>query len=161
MVFLRSLLAPRALSRVAFSSPTAAVRAFGASRGFATTYHYSKSHEYVKVDGDKAFVGITDFAQTQLGDVVYVELPEVGTVFDQGEQFGSVESVKAASDVYLPVGGTILAINEELESKPEKVNQEAMTGAWFCEIKMSDSAHLDNLMGEDDYKKHCEEEDDH
>ena len=116
------------------------------------------THEYGKVDGKIATVGITDFAQAALGDIVFVDLPEVGDDFEKGDSFGSVESVKAASDVYAPVSGTITEINEVLSDEPGMVNSHAESDAWFVKIEMSDDSELDDLMDADSYKEHCEKE---
>ncbi|GBG23877.1 Glycine cleavage system H protein, mitochondrial [Hondaea fermentalgiana] len=122
-----------------------------------STYKYLESHEYVRVEDGQAVIGISDFAQTQLGDVVYVDLPSVGDTFDKGDSFGSVESVKAASDVYAPVSGKVLEVNELLSDKPELVNTDAMTDAWFIKMDMSDSSELDSLLDEEAYKKFTDE----
>ena len=116
------------------------------------------AHEYGKVDGKIATVGITDFAQAALGDIVFVDLPEVGDEFEKGDSFGSVESVKAASDVYAPVSGTITEINEVLSDEPGMVNSHAESDAWFVKIEMEDDSELDDLMDADSYKEHCEKE---
>ena len=104
-------------------------------------------------------IGITDFAQAALGDVVYVDLPSVGDALDKGDSFGAVESVKAASDVYMPAGGEVLEANEALESEPSLVNEGAMTDGWFIKIKVADEAELGELMDEAAYEAHCEAED--
>ncbi|MGE4293744.1 MAG: glycine cleavage system protein GcvH [Desulfovibrio sp.] len=98
---------------------------------------YAKSHEWAKIEGDTATIGITDFAQQQLGDLTYVELPAVGDTFEQGDEFGSVESVKAASEIYAPVGGEVVAVNESLEDAPEKVNSDPYGEGWLIKIKIS------------------------
>ena len=116
------------------------------------------AHEYVKVEGNIGTCGITDFAQSALGDIVFVDLPSVGDEFDLGDSFGSVESVKAASDVYAPVSGTIVEINEKLEDSPELVNTHAEEDAWFVKIEMKDTSEVNGLMDEVAYKKHCEDE---
>ena len=121
-------------------------------------YEYYVAHEYGKVDGKIATVGITDFAQAALGDIVFVDLPEVGDEFEKGDSFGSVESVKAASDVYAPVSGTITEINEVLSDEPGMVNSHAESDAWFVKIEMEDESELDDLMDADSYKEHCEKE---
>lgn len=109
------------------------------------------------MDGGIATCGITDFAQAALGDIVFVDLPEVGDEFEKGESFGSVESVKAASDVYAPVSGTVTEVNNALSDEPGLVNSEAEGGAWFVKIKMTDDGELSTLLAADAYKKHCEE----
>lgn len=113
---------------------------------------YSKEHEWIRVEGDEGVIGISDYAQDQLSDIVYVELPEVGDVFEQGDFFATVESVKAASDVYLPVGGEILAINDELEDAPEMVNADPYGEAWFVRISIADATELDALMDAKEYE---------
>ncbi len=118
---------------------------------------YTKDHEWVKVDGDNAYVGITDFAQDALGEIVYVELPEIDEEFEAGEVFSVVESVKAASDVFIPVSGKILEVNEELEDSPQLINEEPYEN-WIAEIEILDKADLDNLMDEEEYKEFCEKE---
>ena len=106
---------------------------------------YSESHEWVKVEGDLALIGITDYAQHELGNVVYVDMPEVDDEVTAGEEFGAVESVKAASDLLSPVSGTVVEVNEELEDQPEKINEDAF-GNWIIKVKLSDPSELDNLM---------------
>ena len=106
---------------------------------------YSESHEWVKVDGDLALVGISDFAQAEMGDITYVDLPAEGDEVQAGEEFGALESVKASSELYSPVSGTIEAVNEELESAPEKVNEDAY-GAWIIKVRLSDPSELEGLM---------------
>jgi glycine cleavage system H protein len=113
---------------------------------------YSEEHEWIRVEGDEGVVGISDYAQDQLSDIVYVELPEVGDTFEQGDFFATVESVKAASDVYLPVGGEILEINDALEDSPELVNSDPYGEAWFVRITIADTAELDKLMDAQAYK---------
>eukprot|EP00565_Helicotheca_tamesis_P001272 CAMPEP_0185728986 /NCGR_PEP_ID=MMETSP1171-20130828/4405_1 /TAXON_ID=374046 /ORGANISM="Helicotheca tamensis, Strain CCMP826" /LENGTH=160 /DNA_ID=CAMNT_0028397749 /DNA_START=55 /DNA_END=537 /DNA_ORIENTATION=- len=129
---------------------------FGSIR-FASTY-YTPAHEYVKVDGQTATCGITDFAQAQLGDIVFIDLPDVDDEFEISESIGSVESVKAASDVYAPVSGKIVAINEVLSDEPGVVNTSAEEDGWFVKIEMSNEEELKDLLDEEAYKKHCEEE---
>ncbi len=107
---------------------------------------YTKEHEWAKVEGDKIKVGITDFAQDQLGDVVFVELPEVGSSFKQNEVFATVESVKAVSEVYMPVSGRILEVNNALEEKPELVNQSPYDEGWFVIVEPEDLSEIENLM---------------
>jgi glycine cleavage system H protein len=117
---------------------------------------YSEDHEWVRVEGDEAVIGITDHAQEELSDVVYVELPEVGDSYDKNDVFATVESVKAASDVYMPVGGEILEINEKLEDSPELVNQDPFGEAWFVRISIADASELEELMDADGYKAFIE-----
>ena len=107
--------------------------------------YYAESHEYVKVEGEFGYVGITDYAQHELGNVVYVDMPEVDDEVTAGEEFGAVESVKAASDLRSPVSGTVVEVNEELEDQPEKINEDAF-GNWIIKVKLSDPSELDNLM---------------
>ena len=119
---------------------------------------YIIAHEYVKVEGGVGTCGITDFAQAALGDIVFVDLPEVGDEFEKGESFGSVESVKAASDVYAPVSGTVIEINDKLSDEPGLVNSESEGKAWFIKLKLSDESETSDLMETDAYKAHCEAE---
>lgn len=119
---------------------------------------YTETHEWVRVEGDEATTGITDFAQEQLSDIVFVELPELGDEFEKGEVFATVESVKAASDCYLPLGGEIIEINEELEGAPQLVNEDPYGAAWFVKFRASNLAELDSLMDPQAYEKHCAEE---
>ena len=116
---------------------------------------YSKSHEYVKVEGDEAYIGITDYAQKELGNIVYVDLPEVDDEVAADEEFGAVESVKAASDLNSPVSGTVVEVNEKLEDKPEIINQDAFAN-WIIKVKLSDKSELDGLMDAEAYKKMIE-----
>lgn len=116
--------------------------------------HFTSDHEWVSVeDNDTATVGITDYAQSELGDVVYVELPEVDASFHQGDQMAVVESVKTAADVLAPISGTVVAINEELESSPELVNDSPTSGGWFCKLTIQDAAELDALMSKSEYEE--------
>jgi glycine cleavage system H protein len=117
---------------------------------------YSRSHEWIREDGEYAYVGISDYAQQQLSDIVYVEMPEVGDSFGKGEVFGVVESVKAASDCYLPVAGEIVAINEELEDSPDLVNSDPYEDGWFVKIIIEDPDELDALMTPDQYRRYAE-----
>ncbi|KAL3799659.1 hypothetical protein ACHAW5_004308 [Stephanodiscus triporus] len=135
------------------------------SRGvqrWMTTY-YTPAHEYCKVEGKVATVGITDFAQSALGDIVFVDLPSVDDVFVAGDSIGSVESVKAASDVYAPVGGRVLEVNGTLSDEPGLVNTDSEGGAWFVKLEMGNddaaaAGELDKLMSEEEYRVHCEKE---
>lgn len=115
---------------------------------------YSKDHEWVKVEGNKAYIGISDFAQNSLGEIVFVELPEVDTEFSKDEAFGVVESVKAASDLFIPVGGKVVEINEKLGDSPELVNEDAY-GSWMIVVEMSDKSEVDGLLKADQYEKLC------
>ena len=120
--------------------------------------YYSESHEYVRVEGEYGYVGITDYAQHALGNVVYVDMPEVDDEVEAGEDFGAVESVKAASDLISPVSGTVVEVNEALEDAPELLNQDAFEN-WIIKVKLSDKAELDNLMDAAAYEEHCKNED--
>lgn len=119
---------------------------------------YSKDHEWVKIDGDRAYIGITDHAQKSLGDIVFVELPEVDVELDAGDQLAVVESVKAASDVYSPISGTVIEVNEELDASPELINENAYD-SWIAILSIKDVSELDELMDETEYEKFCKEED--
>ncbi len=118
--------------------------------------YYSESHEYVKVEGDFAYVGITDYAQHALGNVVYVDMPEADDEVEAGEDFGAVESVKAASDLISPVSGTVVEVNEALEDKPELLNEDAFAN-WIMKVELSDKTELDNLMDAAAYEELCKE----
>ena len=113
---------------------------------------YTKDHEWVLIENDIATVGITNFAQGELGDIVYVEVDTVGEKFDAEEVFGSVEAVKTVSDLFLPLSGEIIEFNELLESEPEKVNDDPYGEGWMIKVKISDSSEIDNLMSAEDYK---------
>lgn len=113
--------------------------------------YYSESHEYVKVEGEIGYIGITDFAQSELGNIVYVDMPEAGDEVTAGEEFGAVESVKAASDLLSPVSGTVVEVNEALEDAPELINQDAFEN-WIIKVKLSDTTELDNLMSAEAYE---------
>ncbi len=119
---------------------------------------YTKEHEWAKEEGDTALLGITDFAQHSLGDVVFVELPEVGTQLKKGEAFGSVESVKAASDIYSPLSGEVIEINSELEDHPELLNESPYEKGWIIKIRISDSGESAELMNEAQYVEFVEKE---
>ena len=120
---------------------------------FPDDVRYSESHEWVRPEGDNLKLGITDYAQDQLGDIVFVELPEVGESFDKGSEFGTVESVKAVSELYMPVGGEIAAINAALEDAPELINNTPYADGWMIEVKANDPTEADSLMAKDDYLK--------
>jgi len=123
-----------------------------------STLKFSEDHEWVlTADDGTALVGITDFAQDQLGELVYIELPEVGAEVEKGDAVAVIESVKSASDLLMPVSGEILEVNEELDSDPGKVNEDAMGAGWFIKIKLSDEAELDELMDEDKYMETLED----
>ena len=112
---------------------------------------YTKDHEWAKVEGDSVIVGINDYAQDQLGEIVFVELPEVGDSFSQGDEFGTVESVKAVSEIYIPISGEVTAINENLEDAPELVNSACYTDGWLIKVKPNDLSELDKLMDKGAY----------
>jgi len=117
---------------------------------------YSKEHEWVRLEGGLATVGLTDYAQDQLGDIVYVELPPLGEILTQFEPFGVVESVKAASDLYAPLSGEVLEVNEELSDHPEFVNEAPYGKGWMIKIKPSDTSELDNLLTAEEYEEYLE-----
>ena len=117
---------------------------------------YSKNQEWVKKEGDLIKIGISDYAQDQLGDIVFVEMPDEGDTFDRGEEFGTLESVKAVSEVYLPLGGEITAVNEELEDAPELVNEDPYAN-WIITVRPADAAEYDDLLSRDDYLKLLQE----
>jgi glycine cleavage system H protein len=119
---------------------------------------YSKEHEWAKVEGDKVRVGITDFAQSELGDIVFVELPEVGAEVNTGEPFGSVESVKTVSELYAPISGKVVEINSDLEDSPELVNESSYEKAWMIVIEPSDASELDQLMTAEQYEEMTKED---
>jgi len=118
---------------------------------------YSNDHEWVKVDGDKAYVGITDFAQSSLGDVVFIELPEVDTEFSKNDVFGAIESVKAASDMNIPVSGKVVEVNDELVDNPAAVNEDPY-GNWMVAVELSDKGELEGLMNAEQYEELCSKE---
>ena len=124
---------------------------------YPATYHYTKEHEWVEVGGKTGKVGITDYAQSTLGDIVFVDLPKPGSKVEKGKVFGSVESVKAVSDLYSPVTGTVLEVNEELATAPEKINTDAH-GAWMLKVKITDPSQVDELLSAADYEKYVKEE---
>jgi glycine cleavage system H protein len=121
---------------------------------FDDSVKYQKSHEWARKDGENFVVGISDYAQDSLGDVVFVELPEVGNTLKKGETFGVVESVKAASDVYMPVGGEILETNTELEDSPEIINEDPFGKGWLLKVKPTDASEYDSLMSAKDYEEY-------
>ena len=121
---------------------------------FIEGLYYSESHEYDRVEGEFAYIGITDFAQNALGNVVYVDLPEVDDEIEAGEDFGAVESVKAASDLTSPVSGVVVETNEALEDEPELINKDAFAN-WIMKVKMADATELDNLMDAKAYEAFC------
>ena len=119
---------------------------------------YTQEHEWIRIDGKKAVMGITEFAQEQLGDIVFVELPEVGSEVEQGSPFGVVESVKTVSDLYAPASGKVTAINKDLETNPEKVNSEPYGGGWIVEIELSNEKDVESLLDADAYTEQCQKE---
>jgi glycine cleavage system H protein len=123
---------------------------------FESGLRYSESHEYVRVEGEYGYIGISDYAQHALGNIVYVDMPEVDDEVTAGDEFGAVESVKAASDLIAPVSGTVVEVNEALEDEPELLNKDAF-GNWIIKVQLSDPSELDNLMDVEAYRKHCEQ----
>lgn len=117
---------------------------------FPETIRYTEDHEWAAVDGETVRIGVSDYAQDQLGDIVFVEMPEVGDMFEKGDEFGTLESVKAVSELYLPIGGEVVAVNELLLETPEMINQEPY-GSWIVEIRSTDPAEYDELMNAEDY----------
>lgn len=124
---------------------------------FPEDLKYAKSDEWVRIDGDTATIGLSDYAQDQLNDVVYLELPEVGDSIAKGETFGTVESVKAASDLYMPVGGTITEVNSALEDEPELINSDPYGAGWILRITLDADADTSDLLDADAYKAYCED----
>jgi glycine cleavage system H protein len=124
---------------------------------YPATYRYTKEHEWIDVAGKTGTVGITDYAQSTLGDIVFVELPKPGTALERGKVFGSVESVKAVSDLYSPVTGTVIAVNEELATAPEKINSDAH-GAWILQVEITNPSEIDQLLNAADYEAFVQEE---
>ena len=118
---------------------------------------YTESHEWVKAEGDRVRIGISDYAQDQLGDIVFVELPQVGNTFEKGQEFGTVESVKAVAELYMPLGGEIFSVNRALEDSPELVNKNPYGDGWMIEIKPSDAGEQETLMTRDSYLKMLKE----
>jgi glycine cleavage system H protein len=127
---------------------------------YPADYRYTKEHEWIKIDGTIGTVGITDYAQTSLGDIVFVDLPKVGDTVEGGKSFGSVESVKAVSDLFAPVSGTVTAVNEELKDAPEKINTDANT-TWLLKVEFSDAKQVEALLTAADYEKFTSEETGH
>lgn len=125
---------------------------------FPKELKYHKEHAWVKVEGHRALIGITDHAQEELGDIVYVELPERGADVEQDESFGTVESAKAISELFGPVSGRVLDINEDLADQPELINDDPYDSGWMIEVEMGDTSELDNLLSSEEYKKYIEEE---
>ena len=123
---------------------------------FDPTCRYQETHEWVRVEGAEGVIGISDYAQSELNDVVYVELPEVGDTIEKGEEFGTVESVKAASELYAPVSGEVIAVNRELEDTPELVNRDPFGGGWMIRVRLADPDEVEDLMDAEEYKALCE-----
>ena len=119
---------------------------------------YTQEHEWIRVDGKKAVIGISEFAQDQLGDIVFVELPEVGSQVDQGSPFGVVESVKTVSDLYAPAGGKVISANKDLETNPERINNAPYEGGWIVEIELSNEKDLESLLDANAYNEQCKNE---
>jgi glycine cleavage system H protein len=128
---------------------------------YPESYRYTKEHEWIQVEGDTGTVGITDHAQNELGDIVYVDLPKPGAAVTAAKPFGSVESVKAVSDIYAPASGEVVAINEELNAKPEKLNEDPHGAAWLIKIRLSNPADLDGLMTASAYQEYITAESEH
>lgn len=127
---------------------------------YPAKYRYTREHEWIEAGSKAANVGITDHAQSSLGDIVFVELPKVGDKVEKGKVFGSVESVKAVSDLYSPASGTVTAVNEELTNSPEKINADAH-GAWIMKIELSDPSEIESLLKAEDYESYVKEETGH
>ena len=124
---------------------------------YPTSYRYTKEHEWIAISGKEGTVGITDYAQNSLGDIVFVDLPKIGSSVEKGKVFGSVESVKAVSDLYSPISGKVTAVNEELTSAPEKINSDAHN-AWIMKIEVSNPAETNDLLARDAYETYIKEE---
>lgn len=122
---------------------------------------YSKSHEWVKIDGDVATIGITDYAQKELGEIVFVDLPETGQIFDTGDEFGTIESVKAVSELYMPVAGEVMEQNPHLKDEPGAVNEDPHGEGWLLKLKVGSNSDWLELMSAEDYEKYLEEESKH
>jgi glycine cleavage system H protein len=123
---------------------------------FDPTCRYQDTHEWIRVEGDEGVIGISDYAQSELNDVVYVELPEVGDTFEQGDEFGSVESVKASSELYMPASGEVIAINEDLEDSPQQVNEDPFGKGWMVRIRLDDPSEPDDLLSAEAYQAQVE-----
>lgn len=123
---------------------------------YPDNFHYTNDHEWIKMEGDTAVIGITDFAQKQLGDVVYVELPEIGAQLESHQSLGVVESVKAVSDIYAPIAGEVIEVNEALNDTPETLNEDPHGDGWIIKMKAKDAAQVEKLMTVSDYEKFLE-----
>jgi len=121
-------------------------------------FKFTKSHEWIKVQGDEVIIGITDYAQSQLGDIVFIELPKPGEMIKKSSQFGTIESTKAASELYAPISGKVIQINNELIDNPQWVNESALDKGWMAKIKLEDSEELDDLLDESAYKEFVDKE---
>ena len=125
---------------------------------YPNNFKYTKEHEWVSVEGDTGTIGITDHAQEELGDIVFVNLPRIGSKTEKGQSFGSVESVKAVSDIYSPVSGEVTSINDLLSTSPEKLNEDPHGAAWLIKLKLSAPAEINDLLSADDYQKYIASE---
>ena len=114
---------------------------------------YTKEHEWVKVEGGNIFIGITDYAQSELGDIVFVELPDIGDSFDKDEAMGTIEAVKTVADIFCPIGGEVVEVNQEIENSPELVNTSPYNDGWLVKLKMAENTSLDGLLSSDEYKE--------
>jgi glycine cleavage system H protein len=123
-----------------------------------SSLRFTRDHEWIRLEGDVAVVGITDYAQSQLGDVVYVELPEIGRQVEKGKEAAVVESVKAASEVYAPISGEVVEVNDAIAADPAKVNGDPLGEGWFLKLRLADPAELDGLFDEDGYRRFVEEQ---
>ncbi|XP_065915897.1 glycine cleavage system H protein-like [Dysidea avara] len=157
---------PRLLDRTSFTRFVTPVLGRDAvlARNYATSepatgYRFSKSHEWTSLDGTKATIGVTNYAQDKLGDVVYVELPVVGQELEEDDVFGVLESVKAASDLYSPLSGTVVDVNSQLSDSPELINKEPYAEGWLMKLELKDTSEYDQLMSQEEYMKFLEEED--
>lgn len=124
---------------------------------YPTDRRYSKDHEWISVDGEEVRIGITEFAQKELGDIVYVELPRSGQTVKAGEVLGTIESVKAVSEIFAPVAGTVVDVNVALDSKPESLNEDPHGAGWYCKLRLADAAEVEALMDAEAYQKLTEE----
>lgn len=130
---------------------------YGTKMNLPNELLYTKEHEWVKVDGKKVVIGITDFAQSELGDIVFVELPEEGQSIQAGEPFGSVESVKTVSELYAPVNGKVVAVNKALDESPEEVNDSPYEDGWMIEVELTNESELENLLSAEEYEQSIED----